>query len=199
MSELTWHVAQCASRAERLAAKRLRELGYPVLWLHQHELRNHGNRKVEIAAPLLPGYTLIAVEPGQGLMGANTCPGVVEVLHIAGRPQVVPMAYVERWQGKVAEADPVVDPSGDPCALTGCLGRDRPVVHKRGVLFRKGEAVLITDGPFEWLHGVVEEDRGRPKVKVIVTVLGRAVSVEIRADWLEPLTAAATPRMYAET
>ena len=48
------------------------------------------------------------------------------------------------------------------------------------VVFEEGESVKITEGPFTNFHGAVEEiNPNRGKLKVMVTIFGRATPVEL--------------------
>ncbi len=48
------------------------------------------------------------------------------------------------------------------------------------VVFEKGESIKITDGPFVNFHGAVEEiNPNRGKLKVMVSIFGRATPVEL--------------------
>ncbi len=42
-----------------------------------------------------------------------------------------------------------------------------------------GEEVVVTEGPFVGMRGVLIEERGRARVAVRLTVIRRAVSVEL--------------------
>lgn len=54
------------------------------------------------------------------------------------------------------------------------------------VLFEKGESVRVTDGPFTNFNGVIEEaNLARGKVKVMISIFGRATPVELEAWQVE--------------
>lgn len=56
-------------------------------------------------------------------------------------------------------------------------GEERP---KAKILFKEGERVRIKEGPFENFEGVVEEImEGTGRVRIIVTIFGRATPVEM--------------------
>ena len=77
----------------------------------------------------------------------------------------IPDAEAERIKGQVQE------------------GVDRP---KHTVSFEIGETVRVSDGPFASFNGTVEEiDDARSRLKVAVSIFGRATPVELEYGQVE--------------
>jgi transcriptional antiterminator NusG len=72
---------------------------------------------------------------------------------------------------------------GEP-GKPGATAREVTVVD-----FSTGDAVTVIDGPFESFVGVVEDvDEGRSKLKVSVSIFGRATPVELNFDQVLKVT-----------
>jgi transcription termination/antitermination protein NusG len=107
-----------------------------------------------------PGYVLVKMElTDDAYHLVKNTPKVTGFLGQQNRPQPVSEAEVKRILGVVEEA----------------AAKPRPLIS-----FEIGERVKVNDGPFQSFEGLVEEvDDDRGRLKVSVTIFGRATPVEL--------------------
>jgi len=126
-------------------------------------------RKVEAERKFFPGYVLVKCEMTDEVyhLIKNT-PKVTGFLGAdKAKPMPIPESEAMRIKGQVAE------------------GVERP---KPTIVFEIGEQVKVADGPFASFNGVVEDvDHGRARLKVAVSIFGRATPVELEYGQVEKL------------
>jgi transcriptional antiterminator NusG len=126
-------------------------------------------KKVTNDHKLMPGYVLIRGTMNDDLyhLVKNT-PKVTGFLGVGGRPQAISDAEAARMLHSKEETA-VANPKA-----------------KLKVDYDIGDSVKVLEGPFASFNGLVEEldfDRGR--VKVSVSIFGRATPVELEFDQVE--------------
>ncbi len=115
-----------------------------------------------------PGYILahMNMTDDSWHLVKNT-PKVTDFLGGQGRPTPITQAEADRILNQVQE------------------GVDRP---KPSITFEVGEQVRVCDGPFNSFNGLVEDfDDDRARIKVAVSIFGRATPVELEYSQVEKL------------
>ena len=125
-------------------------------------------KKVQVERKTMPGYVLAKLEMNDDVyhLVKNT-PKVTGFLGNNNKPQPISEKEAARYFGGVEEAKSA--PKKD--------------IH---VDYEIGDQVKVLDGPFASFNGVVEElDFDKAKVKVSVSIFGRATPVELDFEQVE--------------
>jgi len=117
-------------------------------------------KKVDAEKKYFPGYILVKMQLTDAAWHlVKTTDKVTGFLGADGKPQRIPQREVDAIFQQMEE--------GVSTAA-------------KGIIYIVGDEVKITDGPFDSFTGTVEEvDEDREKVKVSVSIFGRATPVEL--------------------
>ena len=170
-----WYIVHAYSNFEKKVAELIREQAAQrglaekfdeVMVPTEQVVEVRRGRKVNAERKFFPGYVLVKCDLSDDVyhLIKNT-PKVTGFLGADNKPMPIPDREAERIKGQVAE------------------GVEHP---KPSVSFEVGETVRVADGPFASFNGVVEEvDEGRSRVKVAVSIFGRATPVELEFAQVE--------------
>ena len=172
-----WYVLQVYSGFENKVAQSIREQATQkkmsdkieeVLVPMEEVVEVRRGAKVNAERKFFPGYILIKMDlTDEAWHLVKNTPKVTDFLGGQGRPQPITDAEAERILYQVQE------------------GVDRP---KPSVTFEIGEQVRVCDGPFNSFNGLVEDvDEERSRLKVSVSIFGRATPVELEYTQVEKL------------
>lgn len=122
-------------------------------------------RKVDAERKFFPGYVLVRANLSDAVF--SLIKNTPRVTGFLGDSKPVPISD--------AEADRILHQVQE--------GVERP---KPSVTFEIGEAVRVSDGPFASFNGTVQEvDEERSRLKVEVSIFGRAVPVDLEFGQVE--------------
>lgn len=164
-----WYIVHAYSNFEKKVAESIREQAAQRGLAHKFEevlvptenvVEVRRGRRVTSERKFFPGYVLVKCDLTDDVyhLIKNT-PKVTGFLGADNKPKPISEAEALRIKGQVQE------------------GVERP---KATVRYEVGERVKVNDGPFASFEGLVEEvDEGRSRVKVAVSIFGRATPVEL--------------------
>ncbi|HHZ67700.1 MAG TPA: transcription termination/antitermination protein NusG [Alphaproteobacteria bacterium] len=174
--EQRWYIIHTYSGFEKKVAQAIREqaersmpdLFEKILVPTEEVVEMRRGQKISSERKFFPGYVLIKmVMTNESWHLVKNTSKVTGFLGTAGEPTPISQAEADRILRQVQE------------------GVERP---KPLITFTIGEMVRVADGPFSSFNGMVEEiDEDKARVKVSVSIFGRATPVELEFSQVEKL------------
>jgi len=170
-----WYIIQTYSNFEKKVAESIKEqaviqgmqdLFEEVLVPMEEVVEVRRNQRVTAERKFFPGYVLAKMDlTDESYHLVKEIPKVSGFLGTGNKPMPISEAEANRILSQVQE------------------GIDRP---KPSITFVIGEQVRVTDGPFTSFNGEVEDvDEERARLKVSVSIFGRATPVELEYSQVE--------------
>jgi len=170
-----WYIVQAYSNfeqkvadaiLEQVAQKGLGELISEVLVPTEEVVEVRKGRKVQVPRRFFPGYVLVKMQmTDETYHLIKSTPKVTGFLGSGNRPTPISEKEVSHIMHQVEE------------------GVERP---RPSVTYEIGEQVRVIDGPFQSFSGLVEDvDMERARLKVAVSIFGRATPVELEYGQVE--------------
>ena len=160
-----WYVARTQRYAEGVAAANLERQGFPTFCPLTRKSRRHARRFESVLAPLFPRYIFVRLDlTSDRWRSVRSTRGVAHMIMQGEKPQPVAPGVVEVLQQRTS-ADGSID-------FTRRL--------------EIGQSVRIAHGPFAELIGTLEHLDSAGRVRVLLSLLGRSVSVALKGQDLLP-------------
>ena len=170
-----WYIVHAYSNFEHKVAESIREQAAiaglqdsfeEILVPTEEVVEMRRGRRVNAERKFFPGYVLVRMDMTDDAyhLVKNT-PKVTGFLGQQNRPSPISQNEVDQIVNQVQE------------------GVERP---KPSIIFEIGEQVRVCDGPFATFSGLVEEvDEEKARLKVAVSIFGRATPVELEYGQVE--------------
>jgi transcriptional antiterminator NusG len=173
-----WYIVHAYSNFEKKVADSIREQAHTqglddafseILVPTEDVVEIRRGRKINAERKFFPGYVLVKMDlSDEAYHLVKNTPKVTGFLGSGSKPMPVSEREVARIIGAIEE------------------GVERP---KPTITFEIGEAVRVIDGPFASFNGSVEQvDEDRARLRVTVSIFGRATPVELEYSQVEKTT-----------
>lgn len=159
--EKHWYAVRVRSNHEHVVASMLDAVGVEAFLPCFSSKRRWSDRVKQIEEPLFQGYVFGHFH-GWNPLPVLQVPGVVQVVSFGKLPASIPDEEIAALK-KVVEAGISPKPSTVP---------------------KTGEPVVILQGPLKGVEGVLLKAEEKARFVVSVTILQRAVSVEMKEEWV---------------
>ena len=166
-AEQAWYVLHTRSRFEQvvfdgLEGKRL-ETFLPKITV----MSKRRDRRKKIRVPLFPGYIFVKSD-----------------LNAYERLEIVKTVGVVRIVGNKDGPVPVPDESIDSLRIMVVGDHD---VHTGQMRLKKGDRVMVVEGPFAGVTGIFVRYKGAHRVVVSVEALGQYAGVDVPEEYVEKI------------
>ena len=173
-----WYIVHAYSNFEKKVAESIREQARQqgledqfseILVPTEDVVEIRRGRKVNSERKFFPGYVLVKMDlSDEAYHLIKNTPKVTGFLGSGNKPMPVSDKEVARIVGAIEEG----------------VQTQRPTIH-----FEIGETVRVTDGPFASFNGSVEQvDEDRARLRVTVSIFGRATPVELEYNQVEKVS-----------
>tara|TARA_Y100000748_G_C15212848_1_gene378056 strand:- start:25 stop:549 length:525 start_codon:yes stop_codon:yes gene_type:complete len=172
---MNWYIVQAYSGFEKKVVESIKDilsknkleqhLGEIMVPTHQVTEVKKGKRSKK-ERKYFPGYVLVKVELNKQIYHLiKNLQKVSGFLGSGDKPTPISDTEIQRILGQVSES---------------------AITQKSGISFEIGEKVKVCDGPFASFNGLVEEiDEEKSRLKVSVSIFGRATPVDLEFNQVE--------------
>ena len=172
---MNWYIVQAYSGFEKKVVDSIKDvLAKNKLESHMEKILVPTHQVTEVKKgkrtkkekKYFPGYVLIKIDLNKQIYHLiKNIPKISGFLGSADKPSAITDNEIQRILGQVSES---------------------AINQKSGISFEIGEKVKVCDGPFASFNGLIEEiDEEKSRLKVSVSIFGRATPVDLEFNQVE--------------
>jgi transcription elongation factor/antiterminator RfaH len=162
----SWYVLHTRSRFEQVVFDGLQRKSLEAFLPKMTVMSKRRDRRLKIRVPLFSGYVFVKSD-----------------LNPYERLEIVKTTGVVRMVGNKDGPLPVQDEAID--SLQIMVSGDNPIVT--GTRLKKGDRVMVVEGPFAGVIGLFVRYRGQGRVVVSIEALGQYAAVDVPEEHVERL------------
>lgn len=171
-STAQWMAVYSKTNHEKTVAAELGLRGFEVFLPTYLETHVWSDRKKKLELPLFPNYLFVRAESRERV-GILRCPGVLGIVSNGTADASIAEVEIE--------------------GIRRVLGFGRNV--SPSPVLQRGERVLLEAGPMKGLEGTVIRHRGTARLVVSVSMLDRALSVDVEMAWIRTCDSTLSPAL----
>lgn len=162
-----WYVLHTRSRFEQVVFDGLEGKSLEAFLPKMTVMSKRRDRRMKIRVPIFPGYIFVKsdLNPYERLEIVKTI-GVVRLIGNKDGPIPVPDDAIDSLQ---------IMATGDSPILTGTR-------------LRKGDPVMVVEGPFTGVAGTFVRYKGHGRVVVAIDALGQYAAVDVPEEYIEKVS-----------
>ncbi len=161
--EVLWYAVYTAANHEKRVSAQLQQRAVPTFLPLYETVRQWSDRRVQIQAPLFPGYLFVHMPLSERVRVLQT-PGVVRILGERGRPTPLATDQINALRRGLAET----------------AAQPYPYLTA-------GRRVRIVAGPLQGLEGILLRRKSGLRVVVSIDLIQRSMVVDVDCDALVPV------------
>jgi len=161
---LGWYVLHTRSRFEQVVFNGLDGKSLETFLPKITVMSKRRDRRKKIRVPLFPGYVFVKSD-----------------LNAYERLEIVKTVGVVRLIGNKDGPVPVPEEAIDSLKIMIAASSD----IKTGARFKKGDRVMVVEGPMAGVKGVFVRHKGHGRIVVAIDAMGQYASVDVSEDFVE--------------
>lgn len=163
-----WYLIYTKPHKEPLVNRQLEDRGLDVYFPTLQFDRGY-NRGIRLE-PFFPHYLFAHIDMMADWIGdLRWLVGVRTIVHFEGRPSIVPESVIDALRQRL-----------DPY--------DNKVLRRGEWLFKPGQRVIITNGPFTGIEAIFQQGlKGAERVQILLEILGSWTRTEISSYHIKPI------------